>query len=293
MDHQFEKIMLITGEKNGKQYHPFSINHVREVCYGRCWNVDSVFHQYEINIHVVGTTTLCIADQTYYPRRGTVATFKPDELHKQFVTGLEAYERYILWFDYEYVRDLFDGADESLLAMFSQRENYENNVLQLTPYQTEHLLSIVEKAADYSLSDAPEAPGLFLSACLKALSLISKWYATTISKQGMGNYSPIVSMALEIIEKQFSELQCVEQLASQLHISNSYLARIFKKQVGTSVYEYIQNMKLAGAVQMLAAGKSVTEACFDSGFNNYSYFIQLFKRKYGITPHKYQKSLDF
>ncbi len=292
MDHQFEKVMLIKSKKDDGEYSPFSLNHVRELCYGRCWEVNEPFRFYEINVHVEGTTTLCMDNQTYYPRRGTVATFRPDEAHKQFVTGLEAYERYILWFDYDYVRGLFEGAEESLLAMFSHRSQYENNVLQLAPHQTGRLLNTLEKAADYSQSDAPEARGLFLSACLKVLAILSENYATAVSKHGVGNYSPIVSMALELIEKQFVELQSVEALSKQLHISNSYLARMFKKQVGTSVYEYIQNMKLAHAVKLLAEGKSVTEVCFDAGFNNYSYFIQLFKRKYGITPHKYRKGLD-
>ena len=291
MDNQFEKIMTIHSQREGKVYMPFQLNHVREQRYGHCWD-ETPINEYEICVHVEGKTALYVGDQVYYPKRGTVATYKAGEVHKLFVTGLESYERYVLWFDYDYVKKLFDQAEVSYLAMFIHRDMFEKNVLHLPPHQIGRLFHTLEKAADYSQSNAPEAPGLFLASCLKALAIISEAYTAAVGKQGAGNYSPIVSMALEMIEKQFAELQSVEDLANQLHISNSYLARMFKKQVGTPVYEYVQNMKLAHAVKLLTEGKSVTEVCFESGFNNYSYFIQLFKRKYNITPHKYQKELD-
>ncbi len=291
MDVQFEKIMSIQAKKEGLIYTPFHLNHVREQCYGRCWD-ETPIDEYELCIHVEGKTALYVGDQVYYPKRGTVATYKSGEVHKLFVTGLESYERYVFWFDYDYVCNLFEGAEECLLSMFAHRKLLENNVLQLAPHQTGSLLKTLERAAQYGEDSSPEGRGFFLSSCLKALAIVSEGYRTVMGKQGAGNYSPIVSMALEIIEKHFTEISCVEELSAQLHISNSYLARMFKKQVGTPVYEYVQNMKLAYAVKLLTEGKSVTEVCFESGFNNYSYFIQLFKRKYGVTPHKYQKGLD-
>ena len=291
MDNQFEKIMSIQAQRDGKPYAPFHLNHVREQRYGYCWD-ETPIPECEILVHVEGKTALYIGEQVYFSKRGTVVTCKPGEVHKMFVTGTEEYERYVLWFDFDYVKNLFEGAEESYLSMFIHREMFEKNVLQLPSHQVGRLLHTLEKAADYSQSDAPEAAGLFLAACLKSLAIISESYTVAVGKQGAGNYSPIVSMALEMIEKQFAELQNVETLAKRLHISNSYLARIFKRQVGTSVYEYIQNRKLAYAIQLLVKGKSVTEVCFDAGFNNYSYFIQLFKRKYGVTPHKYKKSLE-
>lgn len=291
MEKIFEKIMLVNKKAEGKEYHPFFINHVREVCYGRCWD-EATIEEYEIGVHVEGETTLCVDEYVFHPTKGTVFTFKPGEVHKQFVTSETPYERYILWFRYADLVALFDGAEDAMLHMFTDRGWFEKNVFQLPPHETQRLLTLLEKTADYSTSTQPEAPALFVASFLKALTIISNGYLHAEQKQESGNYSPIVSMALDIVEKQFAELQSVEELSAQLHISNSYLARIFKKQVGASVYEYIQNMKLSNAVKLLAAGRTVTEACFDSGFNNYSYFIQLFKRKYGITPRKYQKSLE-
>ena len=37
---------------------------------------------------------------------------------------------------------------------------------------------------------------------------------------------------------------------------------------------------------LLHLGSNVTEAALESGFQNVSYFIQLYKNKYGVTPHK-------
>ncbi len=291
MEQQFCRIMCVNKTTSAGTIQPIYLNHVREVCYGRCWD-ERPIEEYEICVHVEGTTVLYIGDQVYYPTKGTVATFRKGEVHKQFVTGSEPYERFILWLDYETVVSLFDAADETMLAMFQDREMFEKNIIQLPPHECGRLIATLTKAAQLRESDSPSKQALFVSAIFKALAIVQEAYLHQQNKNKVNSRSPIVSMALELVEKQHTELQSVDELARQLHISTSYLARIFKRQVGTSVYEYIQNMKLANSVRILTEGKTVTEACFESGFNNYSYFIQLFKRKYGITPHKYQKSLE-
>ncbi|WP_081743881.1 helix-turn-helix domain-containing protein [Eisenbergiella tayi] len=48
--------------------------------------------------------------------------------------------------------------------------------------------------------------------------------------------------------------------------------------------------KTAAAKQLLAEGKTVTETCYLSGFNDYNNFIRTFKKITGTSPGQYQKS---
>ena len=289
MEKEFQKAMRIAKKRGDQVIYPVSLTHCRDITYGRTYG-EKIIDECEIYIHVEGESTIYVGDQVIHPEYGTVVTYRRGEVHTNYVTGLRPHERYVLLFHFEELVNLWDGMDQTL-QMFTQREMFEKNVVRLPPHEIQRLLSLLEKAVNYADSREPERETLFYATFLKILALINNGFLHMVEQREKGSYSPIVNMALEIVEDQFVELQSVEQLARQLRISNSYLARIFKKQVGTSVYEYIQNMKLAYAVKLLAAGKTVTDACFDSGFNNYSYFIQLFKHKYGITPRRYQKSL--
>jgi len=56
-----------------------------------------------------------------------------------------------------------------------------------------------------------------------------------------------------------------------------------------NLHEYIIFKRVARAKKLLMEGKSVTETCHLSGFNDYSNFIRTFKRTVGISPGKYSK----
>ena len=56
--------------------------------------------------------------------------------------------------------------------------------------------------------------------------------------------------------------------------------------------KYIRQRRLGAAIGYLNSGKSVTEACFNSGFSDCSKFIALFKKAFGMTPLKYKKKFS-
>lgn len=71
--------------------------------------------------------------------------------------------------------------------------------------------------------------------------------------------------------------------------SKSHISHLFKKRSGMTIKEYCNNLKLEDARKLLAETNfSVTEIAYDSGFNDVSYFISLFKEKYGTSPLKFR-----
>jgi AraC-like DNA-binding protein len=69
------------------------------------------------------------------------------------------------------------------------------------------------------------------------------------------------------------------------------LSAVFRKHIGVPLVSYLQARKIALAKQLLEEGRSVTYACYESGFSDCSYFIMRFHKKFGMTPYKYQRSL--
>ena len=98
-------------------------------------------------------------------------------------------------------------------------------------------------------------------------------------------------MILDYIDSHIYEELSVKEIAKVFFISQSTLERKFRENLDLKPLEYIRRKKLFIATQKLQEGKSVLEAGTSVGYNDNSYFIELFKQIYGITPYQYQKKV--
>ncbi len=79
-------------------------------------------------------------------------------------------------------------------------------------------------------------------------------------------------------------------LADQVHFSQEYLLRIFKKKEGVTILQYINDLKLSAARQLLAEGElPVKEIAERLGFASQGYFGRFFRNKTGMTPNAYRE----
>jgi len=74
--------------------------------------------------------------------------------------------------------------------------------------------------------------------------------------------------------------------------SERTLERLFRAEVGLSFGAWRQQARLLRALEVLAAGESVTEAALQVGFETPSAFIAMFRRAMGTTPAKYFRSRE-
>jgi AraC-like DNA-binding protein len=66
--------------------------------------------------------------------------------------------------------------------------------------------------------------------------------------------------------------------------------RAFSAQVGMSFGRWRQQARLFAGLEMLAQGKSVTEAAIAVGYDSVSAFIEMFRKMLGATPQMYFRS---
>lgn len=79
------------------------------------------------------------------------------------------------------------------------------------------------------------------------------------------------------------------QMARIYHYNEKYLGRLFKKQMGISFSDYLNEKRLEfGREKLLKSDQSVLDISTQAGFNNVTYFNRLFKRRYGVTPTEYR-----
>lgn len=82
----------------------------------------------------------------------------------------------------------------------------------------------------------------------------------------------------------------IDALAKMIHMSPSNLTHQFKKRIGFSPIQYIIHRRIGKAQSLLiSTDKSITEISMFIGYDNVSYFNNLFKRIVGMAPKTYRK----
>ena len=91
------------------------------------------------------------------------------------------------------------------------------------------------------------------------------------------------------IEDHIREKIYVEELAALIHVNDQYLMRIFKRETGKSLTEYITERRIQIASSLLKDSEYTINFIADCvGCENYSYFTKLFKKYTGFTPREYR-----
>ena len=82
----------------------------------------------------------------------------------------------------------------------------------------------------------------------------------------------------------------VNDVASSVYLNPIYLNRIFKKEKGTSISQWIikERMELSSTL-LLTTDRPAVEIAYQVGYNNYPYFSTVFKKYFGMTPSQYVK----
>lgn len=102
----------------------------------------------------------------------------------------------------------------------------------------------------------------------------------------------IVDAALQIISQRIREKLSLEELADAVHVSVSYLHRVFNSHLGMPPGKYIARIRLEECKALLREGKlSMGDLAKTMGFSSAQHFSKQFRQCLGITPTEYVKSL--
>lgn len=80
------------------------------------------------------------------------------------------------------------------------------------------------------------------------------------------------------------------EVAAVVYLTPEYMAKLFKRDTGLSLKEYIHQVRIQEAKVLLAGGTRVSEVAQEVGFDNFSYFSTVFKRVTGLSPNEYKRA---
>jgi two-component system response regulator YesN len=192
---------------------------------------------------------------------------------------------------YDYIEDYIDSNLEKkryfdpyeLKKMLTEVFNY------LLFYLSEQGLELTEVKEDRfhyikMIENARSMPEL-----LQGFKNITDKVAEISHQVGANRYSELITGVMKYIHGNFSENISLSTAASRLHVNKNYLCELFKKQTGENFSDYLTKVRLDQAKEMLKTGRlSIAGVGERVGYPNPSYFVQLFKKRLGMTPLEYR-----
>lgn len=84
----------------------------------------------------------------------------------------------------------------------------------------------------------------------------------------------------------------IGDVSTHLGLSSNYASQLFKKETGSTYTKYLTNLRMEKAKTLLMQTDfSINEICEQVGYNDYFYFLKIFKKHFGISPGKYKSQL--
>lgn len=249
------------------------------------WNMGN-FHyhnSYEIYYLAEGNRKMLVQDRVYELIPGDIVLLRPNILHRSMHSG--PHMRINIVFTDEFISSCFSQmAAAYLLSCFDEE------FIRLSSGENESFRKIfAELSAEYKTN----------TPCFVSLSKILKLFIDAKIRQekepfrrtdNLSKVSLKINSVILYIGAHYSAISSIDEIAASCYINKSYMCRLFKKETGLTVFEYLNHIKIQHSCEMLkSTNDSITDIAIKCGFSSASYFSYDFKEIMGCSPSQFRK----
>lgn len=139
--------------------------------------------------------------------------------------------------------------------------------------------------------DTPAVDADMVRSYVKIMTICAQYL--TLSNAIPSAKQTVAEMAKKYIFDNYKSKITIADICEEIGCSKSTLITGFKREYGTTVNNYITEVRLGEAVKMLKSGERyIGEIAAETGFSDQSYFSKVFSAKYGIPPSEYDKKKE-
>lgn len=223
-----------------------------------------------------GTLELGVGQELYHMEKGDFAVVFPNLIHHYQVFGGE--ENKALY----------------ILVSPTLIPNYMMEIQKICPQypviSKEYLHEDIVKAIK-SLVDVEKSNTRLIQAYVQMIFAHIFSEMDLIEKETIGG-ADLVYQSVEYVAKNFREKISLEQMACDLGVSKYVLSRLFSKTFHCNFTGYVNGIRLNYAMSMLdGSNESITNICYDCGFESQRTFNRVFKERYRVTPREYRNKV--
>lgn len=242
------------------------------------------FHmEIELLFVLSGKAKLLLGDDTFLMGKDTVIVVNSEKKHSVRVVEPGIFCRILI--DYQTISDYL-GSSLFLFWCNSAAEKQRDY---------DRLLELLRRILATRLMHGGREDFGTYSLYYQLLDLLIKHYLIDSSdvryQENRDEISERIHQIMSYVQSNYSREITLNELAEKLYLSNAYLSRFFKKNLGQNFKDYINSIRLHHALDdLLATEKNMTRIAMDNGFPSVSRFNQVFRESYGMSPLTYREA---
>lgn len=177
-----------------------------------------------------------------------------------------------------------------------QEETASREILELFYFGFVHLLFQAASRKGISIYETVSVQEINEGQTARTPALMQAWAAKLLHKAGQAivdrqrDASAIISRIQTFIQENLDKELNRDEIANSVFRNPAYLSRLFRKETGLSLTDYIVQVKIEKAKRLLKeTNDKVSNIAEGLGYVHFSYFAKLFKKAAGLTPQEYRK----
>lgn len=237
----------------------------------------------EVLVFLNGDADFHIEGNIYHLEPGDIVIAQPSELHRVVHRSVGCYERIVLLI---HTRFFSRNDCEYLKNVFINRKFGEFNLISHNSPENLELLEIIKRLEKYASNHNPN-PMIIKNTLIEFLYVLNLQNRTTENNPLFDNN--IRSIVMHLNEHLIEDLD-LDDIAGKFFMSKYHLCRIFKKNTGFTINQYITHKRLSRAKELYENGISLSDAASKSGFKSYSNFYRAYVKEMGEPPKRNLKN---
>ena len=219
----------------------------------------------ELQLCTKGNGYVFLDSKKYEIKQGDIVVINPDVVHLTLaydcieISGIIVDSNFNIMDKNLYYSPIIN--DKEIEKIFNKISNESDN-LKLTKYLLEILIILKEKH------------------CCKNQSITNSGYFN------------IVKNSIRYIKENYSKKITIDDIAKKVQINKYTLSKEFKKLTNKTIVDYINTYRIEKVAHLILKGENITTSAYNCGFNNLSYFTNVFKKYKGVLPSEYKKHLE-
>lgn len=253
---------------------------------------DSISKEFEFHYHDFHKITIFIKGKVQYIIEGKSYELEPydivlvhrNDIHRVQVDNSIPYERIIVYISPGFMED-YQTPEYDLSYCFEKSKKEHSNVLRIHSLEKSSLFRITNRM-ERSFEDNEYASSLYRQ-------LLFLEFMIHLNRAAIKNrvefldtelYNTKIVDIMHYINGHLTDNLDIDTLANNFYISKYYMMRLFKTETGYTIGSYITYRRLLLARDLILSGTPITEACFASGFKDYSTFSRAYKSEFSEAP---------
>ena len=235
----------------------------------------NVFDFYDLTFVLSGSLSYIIDGESYVLKKNDAIIIRPGQERSRHEVNEPV----------KYVSINFSVYDDSSVPQLT----FMNNIITENIYKLISLFPVEYRATSIRAHNYFQPPSYSFAKIRNILNLILL-ELNDIEKIGTNNLN--VLNIMQYIQYHVYEPITLNSVSSHVHLSKEYVSYIFKRETGKTVSEYITEVKMARALEMLRnSNLTLLDISNNLGYNNYCYFSKCFKETFNYSPKQMQMIL--